>query len=74
MNEQAKKILLKAYWGSGGWKDGTVSDEDFAYAKEHGLADDGYRLVMNCNEAAGQTVWHIHLHFLAGRTLDWPPG
>jgi len=44
------------------------------YAKDQGLADDGYRLVMNCNGAAGQTVWHIHLHFLAGRKLGWPPG
>lgn len=34
----------------------------------------GYRLVMNCNAAAGQTVFHIHLHLLAGRTLGWPPG
>ena len=39
-----------------------------------GLADDGYRVVMNCNEAAGQTVFHIHLHLLGGRGLGWPPG
>lgn len=43
-------------------------------AKEHGYADEGYRVVMNCNEAAGQTVFHIHLHLLAGRHLSWPPG
>ena len=43
-------------------------------AKEAGFADDGYRLVMNCNEGAGQTVFHIHLHMLAGRALNWPPG
>ncbi len=44
------------------------------YAKGLSVAEDGYRLVMNCNAAAGQTVWHIHLHFLAGRELGWPPG
>lgn len=43
-------------------------------AAEHGHADDGYRLVMNCNEHGGQTVFHIHLHVLAGRPLTWPPG
>ena len=43
-------------------------------AAEEGLADDGYRVVMNCNEAAGQTVFHIHLHLLGGRSLGWPPG
>lgn len=40
MDEKAKKILVKAFWGSGGWKDGTVSDEDFAFAKQHGLMFD----------------------------------
>lgn len=43
-------------------------------AADAGLADSGYRVVMNCNEAAGQTVFHIHLHFLGGRSLAWPPG
>ncbi len=45
-----------------------------AYAAEIGVAEDGYRVVMNCNAAAGQTVFHVHLHFLAGRSLGWPPG
>jgi histidine triad (HIT) family protein len=45
-----------------------------AIAAAEGFADDGYRVVMNCNEAAGQTVFHIHLHLLGGRTLGWPPG
>jgi histidine triad (HIT) family protein len=45
-----------------------------AIAAEKGFADDGYRVVMNCNEAAGQTVFHLHLHLLGGRTFDWPPG
>ena len=40
-----------------------------AYAREAGLADDGYRVVMNCREHAGQTVFHVHLHLLAGAPL-----
>jgi len=44
------------------------------YAAEIGVADDGYRLVMNCNNDGGQSVYHIHCHFLAGRQLQWPPG
>lgn len=43
-------------------------------AADEGFADDGYRVVMNCNAAAGQTVFHIHLHLLGGRQLTWPPG
>ncbi len=43
-------------------------------ARLEGIADDGYRAVMNCNEAAGQTVFHLHLHLLGGRNLSWPPG
>lgn len=43
-------------------------------AKEQGVADDGYRLVMNCNDNGGQTVFHIHMHVLGGRALGWPPG
>jgi histidine triad (HIT) family protein len=35
---------------------------------------DGYRLVLNCNESAGQTVPHLHLHLLGGRDFSWPPG
>ncbi|MBQ4851233.1 histidine triad nucleotide-binding protein [Pseudoalteromonas sp. MMG012] len=42
-------------------------------AKEHGFAEDGYRVVMNCNEDGGQSVYHIHLHVLAGKALGWPP-
>jgi histidine triad (HIT) family protein len=45
-----------------------------AIAAEEGIADSGYRAVMNCNEGAGQSVFHIHLHVLGGRGLDWPPG
>ncbi len=43
-------------------------------AVAEGIADDGYRAVMNCNEGAGQTVFHIHLHVLGGRLMNWPPG
>lgn len=43
-------------------------------AADEGYADEGYRVVMNCGEAAGQTVFHLHLHLLAGRRLAWPPG
>lgn len=43
-------------------------------AAEAGVAEDGYRVVMNCNAAAGQTVFHVHLHLLAGRQFSWPPG
>lgn len=43
-------------------------------ARELGLAEDGYRVVMNCNQNGGQSVYHIHLHLLAGRKLTWPPG
>jgi histidine triad (HIT) family protein len=45
-----------------------------ALAAERGLADGGYRLVFNTNRDAGQTVFHIHLHLLGGRTMTWPPG
>ena len=43
-------------------------------AADEGVSDDGYRLVVNCNEKAGQTVFHIHMHLLAGRSMTWPPG
>ena len=43
-------------------------------AREEGISDKGYRLVMNCNAWAGQTVFHVHLHLLSGRAMGWPPG
>jgi histidine triad (HIT) family protein len=45
-----------------------------AIARERGHADQGYRTVFNCNPGAGQTVFHIHLHVLGGRSFTWPPG
>lgn len=39
-----------------------------------GIAESGYRVLMNCNEGGGQMVFHIHLHLLGGRVMHWPPG
>ncbi len=44
------------------------------YASDNGIADGGYRTVVNCNEGAGQSVFHVHLHLLGGRRMEWPPG
>ena len=43
-------------------------------AKQLEIAEDGYRVVLNCNANGGQSVFHIHLHLLGGRRLAWPPG
>lgn len=43
-------------------------------AAAHGFADAGYRTVINCNHDGGQTVYHLHMHILAGRAMRWPPG
>jgi histidine triad (HIT) family protein len=60
--EEADKILVgHLYW---------VASK---LAKDMGFAEQGYRAVMNCNEHGGQTVYHIHLHVLAGKPLGWPP-
>jgi histidine triad (HIT) family protein len=45
-----------------------------AIAASRGYAESGFRTVFNCNAAAGQTVFHVHLHVLGGRSLTWPPG
>ncbi len=59
-------------------KDAALVGEMFLAGKEvarlEGLSERGYRAVMNCNQDAGQTVFHIHLHILGGRALGWPPG
>src|SRR4051812_45313754 len=61
----------------------TAADDDLvgrlvrtaaSIAQEQGFGPGGYRTVFNCNADAGQTVFHIHLHLLAGRRLGWPPG
>jgi histidine triad (HIT) family protein len=43
-------------------------------AAEQGVAEKGYRLVINCNRLAGQEVFHLHVHLLGGRQFTWPPG
>jgi histidine triad (HIT) family protein len=45
-----------------------------AIAKERGISAGGFRTVFNTNKDAGQTVFHIHLHLIGGRSLGWPPG
>jgi len=62
-----------------------ISDEDIPLighlfriarriAEEKGVAERGFRLLMNTNAEAGQSVYHIHLHLLGGRQMHWPPG
>jgi histidine triad (HIT) family protein len=43
-------------------------------AADLGFAEEGFRIVNNCNQAGGQTVWHVHFHLLGQRQLTWPPG
>lgn len=43
-------------------------------AEHEGIAESGYRTVINCNAGAGQTVFHLHVHLLGGRPMRWPPG
>jgi histidine triad (HIT) family protein len=61
IHAQDKEIVGHLYWVAA------------LLAKKKGFAQDGYRAVMNCNENGGQTVYHIHLHVLAGKTMGWPP-
>ena len=53
---------------------GEVVRRAVAIAKERGIDRGGFRAVFNTNRDAGQTVFHIHLHLIGGRTLHWPPG
>lgn len=43
-------------------------------SREQQIAQNGFRLVTNCNKDGGQTVFHLHMHLLGGRSLHWPPG
>lgn len=43
-------------------------------ARQEGIDEDGYRLVVNCRNHGGQTVYHLHMHVLGGRAMSWPPG
>lgn len=53
---------------------GRVYDVANRLAREHGFEKSGYRVVVNCGAGAGQSVFHIHYHLLAGRAMKWPPG
>lgn len=61
MEEADKAVVGHLYWVTA------------HLAHKMGFAEQGYRAVMNCNEDGGQTVYHIHLHVLAGKPLGWPP-
>ena len=53
---------------------GELNRRAAAIAQERGIGAGGYRTVFNTNRDAGQTVFHIHLHLLGGRSMQWPPG
>lgn len=53
---------------------GTLFSTAKMIAAQEGVNEDGYRMVVNCNHQAGQSVFHIHMHLLAGRDMSWPPG
>ncbi len=53
---------------------GELIETAASLARERGFAEQGYRLVVNTNAAAGQSVYHLHVHLLGGRSLRWPPG
>jgi histidine triad (HIT) family protein len=56
------------------WLIGELVRRAAAIAKDRGLAPGGFRVLVNTNRDAGQTVFHIHLHLLGGRVMAWPPG
>jgi histidine triad (HIT) family protein len=53
---------------------GTLALAAAELAKREGISESGYRTVVNTNADAGQTVFHVHVHLLGGRSLAWPPG
>ena len=53
---------------------GEMIDVANKLAKENNIAEDGFRLVMNCGHKGGQEVYHLHMHLLGGRQMRWPPG
>ncbi|MFU8783629.1 histidine triad nucleotide-binding protein [Aliidiomarina sp.] len=61
ITQKQRELVGHLYWVAG------------EIARQNGYAKEGYRLVMNCNEFGGQTVYHIHVHMLAGKPLGWPP-
>ncbi len=61
--EQADKALV-----------GDIIDVAAKLARDQGISEDGFRVVVNCGPGAGQSVYHIHFHLLGGRAFTWPPG
>ena len=53
---------------------GELIDTANKLAKENGIDESGFRLVLNCGDNGGQEVYHLHLHLLGGRQMKWPPG
>jgi histidine triad (HIT) family protein len=53
---------------------GEMYDAANTIAKNEGISEDGFRLVFNCGNNGGQEVYHIHMHLLGGRKMNWPPG
>jgi len=53
---------------------GEMIDAANSIAKDLGIANDGFRLVINCGDNGGQEVYHLHLHLIGGRKMNWPPG
>lgn len=53
---------------------GKMYDVANQIARDEGISEDGFRLVFNCGDNGGQEVYHIHMHLLGGRQLNWPPG
>lgn len=53
---------------------GKLLETAIKLAQQEALAEDGYRTVFNCNKKGGQEVFHLHLHLLGGRQMNWPPG
>lgn len=53
---------------------GEMIDAANVIAKQEGIADKGFRLVFNCGDDGGQEVYHLHMHLLGGRKMNWPPG
>jgi diadenosine tetraphosphate (Ap4A) HIT family hydrolase len=65
--------LLDLQAEDAGWT-GNVFNLAGQLAREQGFDQSGFRLVVNCGAGAGQSVFHIHYHLLAGRPMNWPPG
>jgi len=53
---------------------GAIHTAANSIAKQMGMQERGFRMILNCGAGAGQTVYHVHYHLLAGRPLQWPPG